>query len=418
MHACPVARLALPPEGHSAPSSLPPYCCALVTPPRGRTLCTVQRHARAYFPLRRPALPSSPPPLPPPPSLQSAPSPSSSSPLSLLFPPSLTPSSASFLSSSAAAGTSLCHAVILLRTSPHNPPLHPPLLSPSFPPPVSLSPPPPSSPHLPQLVADIVSYGAATDYSAIIPLPPISPHSGAAADYSTIIPPPLSPLSGAATDYSVNIPPPLLSPHSGAGADYSTIIPPPLISPHSGATADYFAIIPPPLISPFICSVADYSANIPPPLLSPHIFSVAISSPPLLTILAVSSLPLRGCLPTPVTLSHHHRQPSAPTLHAATPPGAGLLPFVFSVTLPSHASILGASPLMDPRFAVPFPPFVDGAVSPHSFPTVAALSLPRTLDFVLDSGATNSVFRDAGILRSFLRPLSIHGAGETMTLSN
>ncbi|CAI7768085.1 unnamed protein product [Closterium sp. NIES-53] len=269
------------------------------------------------------------------------------------------------------------------------------------------------------------------DYSAIIPPPLISPLNGAAADYSVNNPPPLiSPHSGAAADYSAIIPPPLISPHSSAAADYSAIIPPPLISPHSGAAADYFAIIPPPLISPFICPAADYSANIPPPLLSPHICSVAISSPPLLWR-PFSSFPLSLCtaafliqlhlfrlpllplpfalaalsppctaspiccstpLPVSFQLSHHRRQPFAPTLPATAPPGAGLLPSVFCVTLPSHASILGASPLMDPRFAVPFPPFVDGDVSPHSFPTVAALSLPRTLDFVLDSGATDSVF--------------------------
>ncbi|CAI7834563.1 unnamed protein product [Closterium sp. NIES-53] len=46
-----------------------------------------------------------------------------------------------------------------------------------------------------------------------------------------------------------------------------------------------------------------------------------------------------------------------------------------------------------------------------------SLSLPRTLDFVLDNGATDSVFRDAGVLCSFIRPLFIHGAGETMTLT-
>ncbi|CAI7786079.1 unnamed protein product [Closterium sp. NIES-54] len=238
------------------------------------------------------------------------------------------------------------------------------------------------------------------------------------------------PVLGATADYSAIIPPPLISPLNGAAADHSVNIPPPLISPHSGAAADYFAIIPPPLISPFICSAADYSANIPPPLLSPHICSVAISSPPLLWR-PFSSFPLSLCtaafliqihlfrlpllplpfalaalsppctaspiccstpLPVSFQLSHHRRQPSAPTLPATAPPGAGLLPSVFSVTLPSHASILGASPLMDPRFAVPFPPFVDGDVSPHSFPTVAALSLPPTLDFVLDSGATDSVF--------------------------
>ncbi|CAI5986273.1 unnamed protein product [Closterium sp. NIES-65] len=50
-------------------------------------------------------------------------------------------------------------------------------------------------------------------------------------------------------------------------------------------------------------------------------------------------------------------------------------------------------------------------------PTAAALSLPRTLEFVLDSGATDSVFCDAGVIRSFPCPLSIQGAGDTMTMT-
>ncbi|CAI7883014.1 unnamed protein product [Closterium sp. NIES-54] len=79
-------------------------------------------------------------------------------------------------------------------------------------------------------------------------------------------------------------------------------------------------------------------------------------------------------------------------------------------------SILGASPLMDPCFVVPLSPPLQSTASHSPSPTAAALSLPRTLDFVLDSAATDSVFRDAGILRNFPRPLSIDGAGETMTL--
>ncbi|CAI5932510.1 unnamed protein product [Closterium sp. NIES-65] len=121
----------------------------------------------------------------------------------------------------------------------------------------------------------------------------------------------------------------------------------------------------------------------------------------------------------PITLvqSHQRRQSPAPPSLSVAAPGADAFPSALNVTMPSHASILGASPLMDPRFAMPLLPSAPRVVSPYSCSTVAALSLPRTLDFVLKSGATNSVFRDAGVLRSFPRPLFIHGAGETMTLT-
>ncbi|CAI6008046.1 unnamed protein product [Closterium sp. NIES-65] len=84
--------------------------------------------------------------------------------------------------------------------------------------------------------------------------------------------------------------------------------------------------------------------------------------------------------------------------------------------MPSQDSILGASPLMDPRFAMMFAPSVNGNDSQYLGPTVAALSLPHTLEFVLDSGATDSVFCDAGVLRSFPVP-SIQGAGDTMYMT-
>ncbi|CAI7884711.1 unnamed protein product [Closterium sp. NIES-54] len=71
---------------------------------------------------------------------------------------------------------------------------------------------------------------------------------------------------------------------------------------------------------------------------------------------------------------------------------------------------------MDPRFVVPFPPPFQSTASHSPSPTAAALSLPRTLDFVLDSAATDFVFLDAGVIRNFPRPLSIDGAGETMTM--
>ncbi|CAI7878353.1 unnamed protein product, partial [Closterium sp. NIES-53] len=96
------------------------------------------------------------------------------------------------------------------------------------------------------------------DYSTAIP-PLVSPLSGAAADYSTVISPPLvSPLRGSAADHSSVIPPPLVSPLSGVAADYSTVIPPPLVSPPIGPAADYFTPIPPPHVSPTNGSAADY----------------------------------------------------------------------------------------------------------------------------------------------------------------
>ncbi|CAI7783653.1 unnamed protein product [Closterium sp. NIES-53] len=169
-------------------------------------------------------------------------------------------------------------------------------------------------------------------------------------------------------------------------------------------------------------------------------------------ILALSSLPLRfrphplstvpPLLPLPSLLSSPFAAPSSPCtsppcrwtsplLHSsawiplshqphrssvAVTSGIGSLVSVFNVTMPSQYSILGASPLMDPRFLVPFSPPLQSLVSHSPSPTAAALSLPRTLDFVLDSAANDSVFRDAGVLRNFPRPLSIDGAGETMTM--
>ncbi|CAI7744572.1 unnamed protein product [Closterium sp. NIES-53] len=84
--------------------------------------------------------------------------------------------------------------------------------------------------------------------------------------------------------------------------------------------------------------------------------------------------------------------------------------------MPSHDSILGASPLMDPRFVVPFSTPLQSTASHSPSPTAAKLSLPCTLDFVLDSAAIDFVFRDADVIRTFPRPLSIDGAGETMTM--
>ncbi|CAI5993871.1 unnamed protein product [Closterium sp. NIES-64] len=86
--------------------------------------------------------------------------------------------------------------------------------------------------------------------------------------------------------------------------------------------------------------------------------------------------------PNWLQLSRQHRQSSAQVVLAAADSGAGAQTSALRVTMQT-----------------------------------AALSLPRTLEFVLDSGATDSVFRDAGVLRSFPRPLSIQGAGDTMTMT-
>ncbi|CAI7890287.1 unnamed protein product [Closterium sp. NIES-53] len=117
-----------------------------------------------------------------------------------------------------------------------------------------------------------------------------------------------------------------------------------------------------------------------------------------------------------VPLSHRRPRPSALDVLATVTSGIGSLTSVFSVTMPSQDSTLGASPLMNPRFVVPFRPPLQSTASHSPSPTAVALALPRTLDSVLDSVATDSVFRDAGDLRHFPRPLSIHGAGETMNM--
>ncbi|CAI7892120.1 unnamed protein product [Closterium sp. NIES-54] len=412
----------------------------------------------------------------------------------LWSPPSLTPSSASFLSSSATGDTSLCPVVVLLRTSPHNPPLHPPppLLSPSFPPPSNsllCLPPLPicrswlltlSRSRAPSHTFPSASYFSPQrrssrllrQYSSVSYFSPLRRRSRLLCQYSSAsyFSPQrrssrlLCQYSSASYFSPQKQSSRLLHHYSSASYFSPQRLSSRLLQLYSSASyfspqrrsgrllrhyssASYFSLHL--LRSGLICQYSSSS------FVSLHLpCCYLLTSPPMAPILAVSSLPLRGCLPTPVTvplglpllplpfvpdalspprtasptccsipspisspLSHHRRQPSALALFAVATPGAGPLPSVSSVTLPSPASILGASPLMEPRFALPFPPFSDGAASPHSFPTIAALSLPRTLDFVLDSGATDSIFRDADILCSFLRPLSIHGAGETMILT-
>ncbi|CAI6009201.1 unnamed protein product [Closterium sp. NIES-65] len=274
---------------------------------------------------------------------------------------------------------------LLLLPSPH-PPLHPP------PPPLpilssllclSSHPPPPSPPHLPPSCVCPCFVAFHT-----FPPPLLSPLSGVVADYPATIPPRISPLSGATADYFVAIPPPLVSPLSSAAADYFAAILPPLVSPLSGVAADYFAAIPPPLVSPLSGTAADYFAAIPPPRISPLSGAAAhypaIIPPPLMPPLIGAAADYFAAIPSSYL-------PSSPLL-------------CFDSAIPS------ASPLFC-RCNLWY-----CTASQFPIPTAAALSLPRTLDFVLDSVATGSVFRDAGVLRNFPRPLSIDGAGETMTM--
>ncbi|CAI7741035.1 unnamed protein product [Closterium sp. NIES-54] len=112
-----------------------------------------------------------------------------------------------------------------------------------------------------------------------------------------------------------------------------------------------------------------------------------------------------------IPMSHQHRRSSTTVTSRI-----GSLVSVFSMTMPSQDSILCASPLMDSLFVVPLSPPFHNIASQSPSPTAAALSLPRTLDFFLESAATDSILCDAGVLHNFPRPLSIDGAGETMTM--
>ncbi|CAI7893854.1 unnamed protein product [Closterium sp. NIES-54] len=144
------------------------------------------------------------------------------------------------------------------------------------------------------------------------------------------------------------------------------------------------------------------SHPLPPPLLSPPplplLLPLALATPFLLAPTSLAMGPARVAL-------------------AAADTSASSQSSALSVTMPTQDSIMGASPLMDPRFAMMLAPSVNGNDSLYLGPTTAALSLPRTLKFVLDSDATDSVFRDAGVLRFFPRSLSIQGAGDTMTMT-
>ncbi|CAI7855447.1 unnamed protein product [Closterium sp. NIES-54] len=200
----------------------------------------------------------------------------------------------------------------------------------------------------------------------------------------------------------------------GAAADYSAVIPP-LISPLNSSAADYLIPIPPPHISPLNGSAADYLAPIP-PLISPYICSIAIPSPrwglfsflPLFLNASALTLLLPYLLSYPCLpyspLPSLPLPPLAPLLLAAGPPlfSTPLLGFRCPISIAALLSLIESLVLLllwtlalSFHFLYPF----------KALPlTLPALRLPLF------------AFRDAGVLRNFPRPLSIDGAGETMTM--
>ncbi|CAI7885213.1 unnamed protein product [Closterium sp. NIES-53] len=434
---------------------------------------------------------SPPPPSPPSPSVSS---PSSSSLLSSLHFVPLIPSSTSFPSASAAAGCWL--PVANWWQCSFLPPPPPPYSSSSYLPLHSthpftlllLSSLPSSPPHLTLSSTSILSSPAAAGCSPYfvavllphsIPLPLDSPLSISAADYSTHIPPPLVyPLSCSAADYSAHIPLPLVLPstaqHQTTPAIFLRLLFLPSAAQQQTTPAIFLRLLflpsaaqqqttpaiflrllflpsaaqeqtTPPLSLLLFCFPS--SGPLPPPTPPPT------PAPLMAPVLALPSLPLRYCLPPPITppplpslpsvasvvpfppcntttycwtsllpprpawlpLSHP-RHTSASAMPAISTSDTGTLASIFSVTTPSQDSILGASPLMDPHFAVPFAFPVYDTVSHSPSHTAVVVSPPHTLDFVLNSGASDSIFRDASVLRSFPRPLSIQGAGDNMTM--
>ncbi|CAI7768378.1 unnamed protein product [Closterium sp. NIES-54] len=347
---------------------------------------------------------------------------------------------------------------------------------------------PSSPPHLTLSSTSILSSPAAAGCSPYfvavllphsIPLPLDSPLSISAADYSTHIPPPLVyPLSCSAADYSAHIPLPLVLPstaqHQTTPAIFLRLLFLPSAAQQQTTPAIFLRLLflpsaaqqqttpaiflrllflpsaaqeqtTPPLSLLLFCFPS--SGPLPPPTPPPT------PAPLMAPVLALPSLPLRYCLPPPITppplpslpsvasvvpfppcntttycwtsllpprpawlpLSHP-RHTSASAMPAISTSDTGTLASIFSVTTPSQDSILGASPLMDPHFAVPFAFPVYDTVSHSPSHTAVVVSPPHTLDFVLNSGASDSIFRDASVLRSFPRPLSIQGAGDNMTM--
>ncbi|CAI7834832.1 unnamed protein product [Closterium sp. NIES-53] len=397
-----VARL-VPPKVRSAVPPVPLPSRALCFPAAARTSHRPAARARLPFIAARPALPQSAHLLHPPPPLlsysssphypttlfprgaphlsslytstlystpsnypsaQSAPSPSS--PLSLPSPPNVTLSFASLLSSTTAAGCRPCSVPLLIKTYPSTPSAP----SPSSSSPLSLH----SPPHLTLSSASLLSSTAAAGcrpcFVAVLlshSFPPPCPYSS-----SSFVSPHLlhcSPLPLMAPTLALTSLPLRFRPHPPPAV-------PPLLPLTSLPSASFAASFSPCTTSP--------TCRWTPPLLHPSAW---------------------------IPLSHLRRRSSA-----VVTSGIGSLASIFCVTMPSQDSILGASPLMDPCFVVPFSPPLHSIVSHSPSPTAAALSLSRTLDFVLDSATIDSVFRDAGVLRNFPRPLSIDGAGETMTM--
>ncbi|CAI7831119.1 unnamed protein product [Closterium sp. NIES-54] len=174
----------------------------------------------------------------------------------------------------------------------------------------------------------------------------------------------------------------------------------------------------PPLISPLSCSAAYYFAIFLRLLFFPSTSLLPSPSPPMTPILTTPSRPRRYCPLSPADVPHP--SPLLPLPYASSAPlsptwTSPLVSFVQSHQRrqsPAPPSLSVATPGADA-----FPSALSRCLSISLLYSCCSLSLPRTLDFVLDNGATDSVFRDAGVLCSFIRPLFIHGAGETMTLT-
>ncbi|CAI5973158.1 unnamed protein product [Closterium sp. NIES-65] len=323
----------------------------------------------------------------------------------------------------------------------------------------------------PPLVSPLI--GVAADYSAIFP-PLVSPLISSAADYFDIFPPPLvSPRIGSATDYSATFPPPLVSPLSGSAADYPALIPPHLIPLPTSALQlfppPHGDLSRPPLPPSQSGSVAIPTSPSAPTSSSSDPYAdglrVAIAETERLVATAqatATAAPENGAArdlariltesleSTRKRLTEHLAAPSPRS--ASTPLSCShicyakdllgylterfqsqtpisviaLLRELISVRLADFTTMADyiarvqtlSSQLSTQQFELS--DHVCGALlltgltpeySVHVALYADALSLPHTLEFVLDSGATGSVFRDAGVLRSFPHPSPLKGLG-------
>ncbi|CAI5501345.1 unnamed protein product [Closterium sp. Naga37s-1] len=106
---------------------------------------------------------------------------------------------------------------------------------------------------------------------------------------------------------------------------------------------------------------------------------------PLLPLPYASSAPLSPTWTSPpfsFLQTPQRRQSPAPPSPSVATPGADAFPSALSVSMPSYASILGASPLMDPRSAVPPPP-----PPPPPHPVARALRSRRRARFAPSGSA-------------------------------